>query len=176
VPTSLSERAKQEYELYKRLYVYKHDFYQVEFFAMHLLKKNWHFDEWDSRIRQPTYMQQAAFTTALVTAYGRPFSGSNGFPTISMKLLRYTAEQKALHFRLLDLRNNVYAHSNVERQDVRPRIIQTIPAAIIKLPAHKLSKSDAELTVGMVQVAIRAIEAKLQELASTVAAQSQNTA
>mgnify|MGYP000414201960 CR=1 FL=1 len=166
--TSTIERTKQERLLYERLVVFQDDLRQAAFYAGHLLKKNWHFDPWDSKIRWTTYMQQAAFTTALVTAYGRPFAGANGFPTMSMKLAPYDSHQLVLHHKLRNLRNNVYAHSDVALHRVRPVAINGRAMAVVHQPSLRLTKAEVETVLEMTRLAIQAIDAKLQNFITRV--------
>ena len=56
----------QDHSLYEVLYVAQEDLAQATYFASHLLKKGWHFEPWERR--WTTYMQQSAYTTALVVA------------------------------------------------------------------------------------------------------------
>ncbi|MGE0280663.1 MAG: hypothetical protein AB7P20_08630, partial [Rhizobiaceae bacterium] len=70
--------------------------------------------------RGTIYAQQAAFVTALVTAYGRVFFSGRGGHNFPNRLLPYNAEETALHKRLLDLRKKVYANSDEEKRSIRP--------------------------------------------------------
>jgi hypothetical protein len=57
------------------------------------------------------------FETALIIAYARPFSRSEGgVPPLTLKMAKahLTEEQKALHRRLIRMRNKVIAHSDRE--------------------------------------------------------------
>ena len=79
--------------LYALLHVAEEYLLQAGFFAAHTLKKGWHFEPWEKR--WSVYMQQAAFTTALATAYSRPFTESRGWPKFPMRLLSaFDTEQR----------------------------------------------------------------------------------
>src|ERR1700759_5574944 len=68
----------------------------------------WHNQPWDRR--GTIYQQHAAFTTALVTAYGGPFTQSNGWPDIRKQLsATYSGQELVLHEKLIELRHTVYA-------------------------------------------------------------------
>jgi hypothetical protein len=57
------------------------------------------------------------FETTLVVAYTRPFSQSRGeIPALTMKMidLKLSAEKRALHDRLMQMRNQIMAHSDAE--------------------------------------------------------------
>ena len=60
------------------------------------------------------------YEDAAVIAYGRAFTQAKGMPGLKMKLLKLkpTGQQKALHERLLDRRQKVVAHSDVDRQRI----------------------------------------------------------
>jgi hypothetical protein len=164
----MASRIEVERKLYERLTVYLEDLNQAAYFANYLLKKGWHFDPWDRKIRLPTYMRQAAFTTALVTAYCRPFTETRAAPSLSMKLAPYTANEYQLHARLKALRNTVYAHSDIELQQVRPVSIYGQASAIVRLPVLKLTKGETESVVAMIRRTSAAIDAKRQSLIERV--------
>lgn len=69
------------------------------------------------------YKQARALITAAVVCYGRPFSGNVDHPKAmaspSFRLSSLSAEERALHKHLLELRNTVIAHSDAERNPVR---------------------------------------------------------
>ncbi len=66
------------------------------------------------------------YETTLVVAYGRPFSQSlaGGIPPLSTKMigLKPSPERRALHDRLISMRNQIMAHSDGEmmRMTVKP--------------------------------------------------------
>jgi hypothetical protein len=66
------------------------------------------------------------YETTLVVAYGRPFSQSlaGGIPPLSTKMidLKLSPERRALHDRLMAMRNQITAHSDGEmmRMTVKP--------------------------------------------------------
>jgi hypothetical protein len=110
-PCQTLTEPSQKGSLYERLFVYRGDLRQAAYFAGYLLKKGWHFDPWDKAIRWSTYMQQAAFTSALVTAYCRPFAQTRSSPILPLKLIQYKTNELELHKKLKALRDSVYAHS-----------------------------------------------------------------
>jgi hypothetical protein len=109
--------------------VAEEDLRQARFFAAHILKKGWHHEEWEKR--WTVYMQQAAYTTALATAYSRPFTESRGWPKFPARLLAaFSPKQRDLHKRILKLRNLIYAHSDVGIRAIRPISFDGYPTAI----------------------------------------------
>lgn len=164
-------RVKQDFterdrSLYQRLYVAQDDLRQAAYFAEYLLKKGWHFQPWEKR--WTTYMQQSAFTTALVVAYARPFTESRGWPKLPKRLVTYTAEQKMLHQRVLALRNEVYAHTDVAKRQVRPVAILGKPSAIEALPPMRFTKNEIATLSGMISATYNAIDARLAELIPSI--------
>src|SRR3954447_4554282 len=92
-------------KLYSKLYVSIKDVEFAQYCASVLLKKGWHSQPWERR--GTIYQQQAAFTSALVTAYGRPFKKSKGWPKIPAELIPYNEQEKKLHEHLIILRDKV---------------------------------------------------------------------
>jgi hypothetical protein len=160
-----SKRLASNLLLYKKLVVSQDDFGQAKYFIGYILKKGWHFSPWDSAIRYPTYLKQAAFTTAFVTAYARPFTGTRSSPALSLKIAKYGISEKRLHDEILELRNTVYAHSDIEKQDVRPLVFMGFASAVQKQPVMKFSKLNAELVLRMVESLSEHVRARLNLLA-----------
>lgn len=161
-------RARADRYLYERLVVFREDLAQATYFARYLLKKGWHFEPWDHRIRWPTYMQQAAFTTALVAAYSRPFTVTRSGSTLPTRLASFNSEQRALHKKVLSLRNTVYAHTEVALHKVVPVSVNGRAAAVLNTPLLRLSKEEVELLVGMISHVSANIDSSLNKLAAIV--------
>jgi len=157
-----------ERRLYQRLWVWRQDLLDATYFTRFLLKKGWHFEPWDKKIRWPTYMQQAAFTTALAAAYCRPFVETRNGAVLSMKFAPYTDAEHELHEKLKSLRNSAYAHSDVELREVRPISLSGRATAIERLPCLKLTRTETERALSMIAKVSRAIDQKLQELIARV--------
>ena len=168
-----AQQAKeQDHSLYELLYVAQEDLGQASFYAKHLLKKGWHFVLWESRRRWTTYMQQSAYTTALVAAYSRPFVQSRGRPSLPKKLIQYSLSQKKLHESVLNLSHEVYAHSDVGSRRIRPLKINGHPSAIEFLPAMRLTKEEIEELLVMISITSSTIHARLEQLIDTVASET----
>lgn len=155
LPPVLSER---DGRLYSKLWVSSHDISFARYCAGVLLKKGWHAHPWERR--GTIYQQQAAFTTALVTAYGRPFTHSKGWPDLPKRLIKYSEEEKALHQRLLVLRHGVYAHSDSSNYAIQP----TGPATrygryaiMIQEPSLRLTAEETALFQIMSEKLLRSI-------------------
>jgi hypothetical protein len=160
------ESRKQDRPLYERLYVAQEDLRQAASFAAHILKNGWHFHPWERR--STTYMKQSAFTTALVVSYARPFTKSRGWPKIPKRIAPYDQEQKTLHKRILALRNEIYAHSDVGKRNVRPFKILDRPSAIEMLPSMRLTKEETEMILRMIRLTNDAISIRLGQLIDAV--------
>lgn len=69
------------------------------------------------------------FETNMVVAYARPFSQAHG-PVSRLNLgdlgVDLTSEEKALHGRLIEQRNKLYAHSDAERVPMAVSVLNTI--------------------------------------------------
>jgi hypothetical protein len=63
-------------QCYKRFYVWLRDFRLAAEFATHILGRGLHF----ATPNKLTYVEQVAFTTALIVSYTRPFAGKGPFP------------------------------------------------------------------------------------------------
>jgi hypothetical protein len=133
-------KLKNLLETYQLLHVAQQDLSQSAFFADHLLNKGWHFEPWE--VAWQTYLHQGAYMTAMVIAYSRPFTESRGFSKFPNKLLQLDSKEKELHKRILDLRNEIYAHADVASRKIRPIIFNGSPNAIEALPPMSMSQSD----------------------------------
>ncbi|MBM9615293.1 hypothetical protein JWJ90_13495 [Desulfobulbus rhabdoformis] len=159
---------QSEQRLYQRLIVWRQDFRDANYFANFLLRKGWHFDPWDKKIRWTTYMQQAAYTTALITSYCRPFIATRSGAILPRNLRPYDAVERELHNKMRSLRNTVYAHSDVELREVREFSVNGYATAIERVPSLKLTRGETELTLSMIEKTSKAIDSKLQDLIKRV--------
>jgi hypothetical protein len=160
-PVAVADMSKES-ALYQRLYIAREDLHFANSFAQHLLKKGWHFAPWERR--WTTYVQQAAFTSAFVTAYARPFTRSVGWPEFPMRLAPYLQTELRLHQQIILLRHQVYAHSDSSRHNVRPMRIVGHPSAIVGSPFLRLSKDELELAIVMIRKTISLLEQELEML------------
>ncbi|SRR5258708_6678297 len=167
-----SDHAKaQDLQLYALLHVAEEDLRQASFFAAHILKKGWHYEPWEKR--WTVYMQQVAFTTALATAYSRPFTESRGWPKFPMRLLaEFDSEQRKLHKRILQLRSLIYAHSDVNSRAIRPVSFEGYPTAIEALPPMRFTRDEITGLQSMIAVAQNSIQARKCELLAVVAGEA----
>lgn len=148
--------------LYSRLYVAEKDLAAAQSFAQHLLKKRWHHAPWERRAS--IYMQQAAFTSALITSYARPFTKSIGWPQVPSRLVCLTKSQTELHKQLLSLRHQVYAHSDSARYKVRPLHMGNWRTDIFGAPFFRLTAKEVSGVLEITNKVRREIEKELSRL------------
>jgi hypothetical protein len=147
---------------YTRLYVSRADFGYASSCARFLLKKGWHSRPWERR--GSIYFQQSAFTTAAVTAYGRPFSYKREWGRDLLNLLDYDEKQLALHKTLVEMRNEIYAHSDVRRYDISPWRAEDFETDIVKGPFLLLPRSDCEQLVTIGTKAIAKLSKQMKKM------------
>jgi hypothetical protein len=147
-PELLLELTKPQKRLYTRLYVSMCDFQHASSCASHLLKKGWHNAPWERR--GSVYFQQSAFTSSMVNAYGRPFTSyKDKWEAYLLKLLQYSEAELLLHRTLIDLRNQVYAHSDLRLVNIRPWRAENFETDIIGQPFLRVSKPDCQQIVSI---------------------------
>lgn len=91
-----------------------------------------------------------AYTTAIIVAYSRPFSGNRDRhgkrDTIDERYVRtLSSPQRAVHDRVVGLRNSTFAHSDASAHDVR--VTDTKDGGLVTLshdPLVPLEKSEVE--------------------------------
>jgi hypothetical protein len=149
-------------KLYSKLAVSGFDIGFARYCASVILKKGWHDEPW--KRRGTIYQQQAAFTTALVTAYGRPFTQSKGWPSFPLKLIAYNAQEEALHKRLIQLRHTVYAHSDSASYSIRPWRSGEFSTDIVGAPALRITAAEAKLFMRMTSKLLASINLRMEAL------------
>ncbi len=115
-------------------------------------------------------MQQSAFTTSLVVSYARPFKNSYGWPAFPNEFIRYNIDQTALHEQLIELRDQVFAHSDSAKYSIRPwRVDSELVVDIEGAPFLRLSKIQCEEVVAMTTGIIHRLTPRLKELQAEIA-------
>ena len=154
-------------KLYSRLFVSSSDIAFAQYCASVILKKGWHAQPWERR--GTVYQQQAAFTTALVTAYVRPFTRSKGWPELPKDLVAaYSGREEAFHKHLIKLGHTVYAHSASESYSIQPwrNFVGDLPADIVSAPALRLTREEATLFQAMSSKLLASIRTRMKALLS----------
>jgi hypothetical protein len=154
----ISQKKRQ----FERLFASTYDFAQANFCAHYLLKKGWHSKPWERR--GTIYMQQTAFVTSLVIAYTRPFVGSKGWPAFPSKLTEFDAGQRDIHKKILQMRHEIFAHSDSGHFSFRPVEIADFRTTIEQVPLAILSLDETERVEVMTSDLIKATHKKLGEL------------
>ena len=157
---TFSEEAKK---LYEKLWVSWQDIVFADYCAGVLLKKGWHAHPWERR--GTIYKQQVAFTTALITAYARPFTGSKGWPKLPPDLIAaYDEQEKALHAQILRQRHTIYAHSDGGSYSVRPWLVSGFNSALVKGPSLRITAEEAAMLQTMASKLFVAMGARMRDM------------
>ena len=165
--TQPTRRELANAKTYALLNVSEEDMRQAAFYARHLLKKGWHSEEWERR--GTVYYQQAAFTTALVMAYTRPFTQTRGGSSLNGKTMAgFTEEQKQLHKRMKLLRINIFAHTDISTRRVRPMSLEGYPTAIEAVPPMRLLQWEVQHLQTMIALVQRAVAEQKRKLLPVV--------
>lgn len=159
----LIEMAPADNERQTRLYAWLDDLGHASACAEHLKKKGWFRNPW---ARGNVYFHQSVYVTSLVMSYARPFAGSRGKPTFGVKAAGYNAEQKALHVKLLSLRSQVYAHSDVEHWNVRPWRSGSFETSIVGQPTLSLAPEEVDAVLAMIELVRRALGRERSDILS----------
>jgi hypothetical protein len=150
-------------KVYSKLYVSSSDIRFARYCASVLLKKGWHAQPWERR--GTIYQQQAVFTTALVTAYARPFTSSKGWPKLpSNNLIAYSVPEQILHKQLLRLRHTVYAHSASASYSIQPWRSGNFSTDIVGAPVLRITSADANLFMAMTSKLLASIDLRMKAL------------
>jgi hypothetical protein len=104
--------------LYGRLDIARRDLYEAMAYGAFILKKGWKAKPWS---RGSTYLQQSAFVTSMVVAYGRAFTESRGWGYVSATMRAgFDADEAAMHAHIMKERHELYAHSQSSHYPVKP--------------------------------------------------------
>jgi len=147
--------------LLSKLHASGADIKQARAYAELIVKKNWFKMPW-SRGKQ--YFHQSAYVTALIVSYARPFAqGRNGY-TFPRRLVPYDDTEWTIHERLLEQRNKIYAHSDLEKWNIRPWKSGNFDTVIIGQPAHYISREDIDVFIPMTSNIMSAIALRYSEI------------
>jgi hypothetical protein len=164
--------SEDEAKLYSKLHVSTMDIGFARYCASVLLKKGWHVQPWERR--GTIYQQQAAFTSALVTSYARPFTSSHGWPKIPEELINHNDQETVLHKWLVTMRNKVYAHSDSVMYSIRPWRMGDFTTAIESVPALRITAEDTKLFQAMSGRLLEAFRAKMNALLAEAPMEAQS--
>ena len=157
--------SEENAKLYGKLFVSGRDIAFAKYCAGVLRKKGWHVQPWERR--ETIYLQQAAFMSALIIAYGRPFTRSKGWPEFPADLIVYSDREAALHERLMTLRHTVHAHSDSANYSIRPWRSGMFSTDLEGVPALRITLQEATIFQAMTSRLQTSI-ARLKMLLATV--------
>lgn len=156
-----AQRLSADRALYKRLIISFFDLHEARDF-LHELRSEKNPDAGGRR-----NVARHALMTAFVVAYGRPFSNNRPVelvrPDLPASFLKdLSTEQKRLHLRLLELRNQEFAHSDPERSNVQVGI-GTGPGGV-----PFASPVSDEVRIGLNELELAQVEALLTGIISNL--------
>lgn len=127
-----------------------------------ITRKKWHHSPWEKR--GTVYLQQSAFTSALVVSYGRVFTRSRGWRNLSVDLGHFDGQELACHDRIMQLRHSVFAHTDSEHYSVRPWRIGDFSTDIVGAPILRITEEDAGLLDNMTNKLLVAMQARMKAI------------
>jgi hypothetical protein len=147
--------------LYAKLSVSRRDISTARSCAAFLKKKGWYTHPFLRR--GSIAIQQISFTTTMIVAYARPFSPGRGNLHFPIRLLQYRPPEVTLHDRLLALRNEVYAHSDAKRHDVRP-LKGDLVRSIQSITDVSFSHAEIDIFLGMTAGLVTRIDERMEQI------------
>jgi hypothetical protein len=154
---------EEEQKLYSWLFVSEMDLASASFDLELLIKKGWHLPPQKRRGRN-SEQHQAAYVSALLVAYGRPFIAGLHGPAFPQELIPFTPQECDLHERLLEMRHHIVAHSNGTLYFMGMRRVQDFLQNIARMQYPFISPADGILLRGMIWKLRKAIHGKLEEM------------
>lgn len=149
--------------LYSKLHASHEDIGIARNCANFIQKKAWHSFAIARRGSIP--IQQISFTTTMIVAYARPFSPGRSKSNFPQRLLQYQPEERALHQRLLRLRNEEYAHSDMSSYKVTPlKGAITCISSIRRVWVSAFSSKEIALFLTMTDALLNRISARMEEI------------
>jgi hypothetical protein len=151
---------------HKRLFIALKDLRSALTFSDYILKNGLHYKPWEKRGN--IYNTQAAFTTSLIIFYSRAFTTSKGLPKLGKSDFCYNDTENVLHEKILELRHQVYAHSDDVSYDIRPFKIEDSIYVIESVPFFRLTKTTVKKLSRMIRKEIKHLEIKEDKLAKLI--------
>ena len=88
------------------------------------------------------------------------------------RLAKRTVEQEALHNQILELRNEVYAHSDVNRQEIRKMDFFGLSIPLKTHQSMHLSREQLILATQMIVALQKSIQTRTEQLAENFAGEA----
>lgn len=149
---SAEDEARANYLLYKRIAIAIQDLNYANHFILILQKNDLFSHQWERK--WTVYHRQVAFTISMVVSYCRPFTKSKGLPNIPKKLIPFNRLQWKLHHKIIDNRNQLFAHSDGHRYEIKA----STTFDIWKLPSFRVNKTDAARLRTMINKLLKQFE------------------
>lgn len=144
-----------------KLYVSSHDISFARGCALHIQKKDWFRQPWS---RGTLYFQQSVYVTSMIVSYARPFTPGRGGLHFPKRLIPYDSEQMKLHRDLLDRRNKIHAHSDLDKWSIRPWRMGDIETAIVSQPWLIVQKTEVAMFLTMTDALLAKISGREEEI------------
>lgn len=157
----------EDEKVYGKLFASCNDLAFARYCLSVITKKKWHYSPWEKR--DTVYLQQAAFTSALVVSYARVFIKSRGWKNLSVDLGHFDGQELACHDRIMQLRHSVFAHTDSEHYSVRPWRVGDFKADIVGAPILRITEKDAVLLDNMTNKLFVAMQARMKVILATCA-------
>jgi len=86
-------------------------------------------------------------------------------PAIPKKLIPFDADQKQLHLKVIEMRNELYAHADGHRFEVQPVSFgTTLAISIVTLPSYRIEKGELEKLFLMIVLLLKSFGDRQREL------------
>lgn len=148
-------------KLYTKLYASMSDIAFARSCAVHLLKMGSNKRPWDGG---DAYFRQSVFVTSMIVSYARPFTPGRGGPAFPKKLIEFDAIDWVLHADLIDRRNKVHAHSDLELWRVTPWRRPNVQIDLVGEPWLIIEPEELERLVGMIEKLATSIQQRQKEI------------
>jgi hypothetical protein len=137
VEISLPPRQRKTYV---RLWASRNDLEKAQGYCDHMLRKRLHDDHPRTKGAR---LQSEVFTTALVVTYIRAFIDPTDWERTLLDLEKPTEKQITLHRSLKDMRNQLFAHSDLRHFDITPgrigqRRFESVGVTHFELKIHQI--------------------------------------
>lgn len=153
------EKAPDEFRL-SRLNMFLFDFNQARRFSGYILRRKLH------AVKNPhakAKLVHAAFNTSLIVSYSRPFHKSNDTAGKRVSLSKavqavLSDDEKALHDRIIDKRDRVFAHSDAAAHEIKGFNYDGSTVQIYNAAFEPLTRDETRLLSMMIKKWINYVE------------------
>lgn len=161
----VNEKTSDEFRL-SRLNIFLFDFNQARRFSGYILRRKLH------AVKNPhakAKLVHAAFNTSLIVSYSRPFHKSNDTAGLRVSLRKavqnlLSDDEKALHRRVIDKRDRVFAHSDAAAHEIDGFNYDGATVQIYRAAFEPLTRDETRLLSTMIKKWIEYVEQLRSEL------------